>query len=378
MPIDAVLTADTGMEFPEMYHHWDQIERHLLRERGLKLTILRHPKGFEWLMFDEPKEKPSSIERRNQLGVPLYGNGWPGIKVRWCTGQLKTHLITKEVNRLKKEYQAIHYVGIAADEPNRIKGECYPLVDWGITEQEALQICYNRGYDWGGLYEIYHRCSCWCCPLQCIDELRKLRRYHPALWAKLREMDECAITQFGHNPLGQFKKDWTVERLEQRFAAEDMQNVNGKEIPMDQETEQKSTNPINVLVVEPGMAPYEKEIDGLEQMQAVVGGPITASYPFEERVGIVSNDESIFRGMEFNRSIEGGYGGIFGPFFVCGLTEDSFCSLTPEQMERYKKKYHHAEILLGVKGNTPITMKVEPRPKKSPDQPKSQRKKPER
>lgn len=39
----------------------------------------------------------------------------------------------------------MHYVGIAADEPNRIKGEQYPLVDQGITEAEALRICYDRG-----------------------------------------------------------------------------------------------------------------------------------------------------------------------------------------------------------------------------------------
>ena len=104
---------------------------------------------------------------------------------------------------------------------------------------------------------------------------------------------------------------------------------------------------MNVLVVEPGTAPYEKEINGLDEMQAVVGGLITVSYPFEERVGIVSNDEALLLKMEFNRSIEGGYGGICGPFFVCGLGEEDFCSLTPEQMDFYKKKYHHAEILLG-------------------------------
>ena len=75
---------------------------------------------------------------------------------------------------------------------------------------------------------------------------------------------------------------------------------------------------MNVLVVEPGMAPYEKEINGLTEMQAVVGGNITVSYPFEEKVGIVSNDDSLYLGMEFNRSIEGGYGGIFGPFLSAG------------------------------------------------------------
>ena len=44
---------------------------------------------------------------------------------------------------------------------------------------------------------------------------------------------------------------------------------------------------MNVLVVEPGMVPYEKEINGLEEMQAVVGGTISAIYPYEEPVAVV-------------------------------------------------------------------------------------------
>lgn len=109
LPIDTVLWADTGMEFPEMYDHIRKVDDYLYRERGIHITMLRHPKGFEYLMFEEEKQRPSSIENRQRLGVSLYGNGWPGAKVRWCTGQLKTHLISKEVNRLKGEYQALHY-----------------------------------------------------------------------------------------------------------------------------------------------------------------------------------------------------------------------------------------------------------------------------
>lgn len=71
MPIDVVLTADTGMEFPEMYEHLQKLDDLLCRERGIHITTLRHPKGFEWLMFDEPKTKPSSIENRQRLGVSL-------------------------------------------------------------------------------------------------------------------------------------------------------------------------------------------------------------------------------------------------------------------------------------------------------------------
>ena len=221
MPIDIVITADTGMEFPEMYTHLAKVDDYLYRERGLHITTLRHPKGFEWLMFEEPKVKPSCLENRKRLGVPPYGNGWPGMKVRWCTGQLKIKLIDKEVKRLKGEHNALHYVGIAADEAERCKGEVYPLVGWGIDEAEALKICYDRGFDFGGLYDIYHRASCWCCPLQRIDELRKLRRHHPELWAHLLDMDNRAREMFGSGPLGQFKQNWSVKRLGERFAMEE-------------------------------------------------------------------------------------------------------------------------------------------------------------
>ena len=76
---------------------------------------------------------------------------------------------------------------------------------------------------------------------------------------------------------------------------------------------------MNVLVVEPGRAPYEKEVNGLKEMQAVVGGSIQAIYPYQEPVAIVCNEEGLLLGLPFNRSVGGGYGGVFGAFFVCGL-----------------------------------------------------------
>lgn len=221
MPIDLVLSADTGMEFPEMYEHLAKVDEFLYKNRGIHITTLRHPHGFEWLMLEEPKVKPSAIERRIHDGVSLKGNGWPGVRVRWCTGQLKTHLMLKKVNELKGKYKAMQYVGIAYDERKRCKGEVYPLVEWKITEKEALQICYDRGFDFGGLYEIYNRASCWCCPFQRIDELRKLRKHHPELWSRLQELDRKALEQFGKSPLGQFRKNWTVQQLDERFHKEE-------------------------------------------------------------------------------------------------------------------------------------------------------------
>ena len=118
---------------------------------------------------------------------------------------------------------------------------------------------------------------------------------------------------------------------------------------------------MKVLIVKPGYAPYESEINGLQEMQDVVDGTIQAIYPFEDNVAVVCNDEGIFLGMPFNRSMPGGYGGVYGPFFVCGLGEEDFCSLTPEQVKNYKKEFRNAEILIGANGNTPITLKVQPK-----------------
>ena len=134
---------------------------------------------------------------------------------------------------------------------------------------------------------------------------------------------------------------------------------------------------MKVLVVEPGYLPYEKEIkdgaDHLEQMQAIVGGLIEPIYPYHEEVAIVCNEEGLINGLPFNRSVPGGYGGVFGTFFICGLGEEDFCSLPPELTERFKKEFKNSEILLGFDGNEAVTLKVssQPRPHDTPPHEKS-------
>mgnify|MGYP006922455689 CR=1 FL=1 len=45
------------MEFPEMEAHIAKLDEHLYRERGIHITTLRHPRGFEWLMLDAPLQR---------------------------------------------------------------------------------------------------------------------------------------------------------------------------------------------------------------------------------------------------------------------------------------------------------------------------------
>ena len=212
-PIDLILFCDTGLEFPQMYDHLKKLEKYI----GRKITYLKAEHSFEYY-FSEYMPK-----RKNPKLLQYAGNSWAGPRNRWCTGMLKTRVIRAYLKELKKEYDVIEYIGIAADEPKRIKENgCYPLVEWRMTEKDCLDYCYAKGFDWGGLYEIFHRVSCWCCPLQALSELRKLYVYFPDLWAQLRRWDDSTWRQF--------RADYSVRELEIRFAFETEWSADGKSI----------------------------------------------------------------------------------------------------------------------------------------------------
>ena len=97
---------------------------------------------------------------------------------------------------------------------------------------------------------------------------------------------------------------------------------------------------IAVLIVEPGKEPYVKEIDsGLESLQHEVGGYIEAIYPYEDPIALVCNEEGKLEGLPMNRALRDEDGDIYdvvaGTFMVVGLTDDSFGSLTVEQMQKF-------------------------------------------
>lgn len=185
-PVDLILFCDTGLEFPQMYEHLARLEAYI----GRPITRLKAEHDFEYYFLHyTPK-------RKNPVLAQYSGMSWAGPRNRWCTGILKTRVVDAYLKELRKSYTVIEYVGIAADEPKRLKDKTYPLAEWGMTEKDCLNYCYERGFDWGGLYEIFHRVSCWCCPLQSLDELRKLHRRFPDLWQQLETWDDATWRTF--------------------------------------------------------------------------------------------------------------------------------------------------------------------------------------
>jgi len=200
MPIDEIIYCDTGKEFPEMYEHIKKVEQYIKRP----ITKLKSAKTFDYLMFEHIKTKGKNKGQK--------GYSWPGPKMRWCTSKLKTDVIDKYLKKYKDE-EVFQYIGIAADEIARKKDKRYPLIDFNMTEKECLEYCYSKGFDWGGLYNKFNRLSCWCCPLQSLNELRILRKEYPKLWEELKRMDK--------NTYRKFRADYTIQELENKFVKED-------------------------------------------------------------------------------------------------------------------------------------------------------------
>lgn len=228
IPVDDVLMLDTQHEFPKIYDHIAKVEEYT----GLKIHWLKAPKTWDEYMFDaEIKHTPAFIAKHGDT----KGYGWPGPNSRWCNSKLKIDVKEKYINGLRREHpdeKIWEFIGIAADETDRIGKKTnmtddvhnvkLPLVEWGMTEADCLKYCYDKGFDFGGLYTWSNRVSCWCCPLCPIDSWRGLYHHEPELWQQLLDMDSRAWNSI--------KDRYTAADLDIRFKLEDEWLAEGKKI----------------------------------------------------------------------------------------------------------------------------------------------------
>lgn len=108
---------------------------------------------------------------------------------------------------------------------------------------------------------------------------------------------------------------------------------------------EQTENTLSVLKIAPGQYPQQVEIDNnLKALQEAVGGSIGASYPFEDPVAIVYNDDGKLMGLPLNRALrdEDGlmYDAVAGDFLVVGLGEGEIKAVLEEKAEHkpYQKK----------------------------------------
>lgn len=137
--------------------------------------------------------------------------GFPNTVGNWCQ-KLK-------LKAMPKVSDGMLYLGIAADEPERIARHIgktntkLPLVEAGWTEAMCRNWC-NENDLLSPIYTDSARGGCWFCHNQGVDQLRLLRKNYPEYWALLLKWDNDSPTTF--KPDGH-----TVHDYEERFKLED-------------------------------------------------------------------------------------------------------------------------------------------------------------
>jgi len=214
--IDEVIYVDIGKEMPEMIKHINKIKK-LVTDKGIKFTRLKSEKDWDYYFYKHIKTKGKNKGEK--------GYGWPGFGNRWCTKHLKIETLKKYYKKLENEYETVEFIGYAADEINRTKKNDdnrtkeFPLILWDMEEENALNYCYLKGYDWDGLYEKFDRVSCYLCPMSRLSELKYIFNNYPWLWLEMRMYDDASKWDF--------RNDYTLRELEYKFIREYYQDLWG-------------------------------------------------------------------------------------------------------------------------------------------------------
>lgn len=208
-PLDEVIFYDTGMEFQAIYDIRDRMLL-IFKQHNIKYTELTRDRPFMYDMVDRPvcsKEKGKH-----------YGFGWCGGVSRWGTSDK-----TSKIDKCTRDADVI-YIGIAADEPDRLARlsppKQSPLAEWGMTERDCLDYCYDRGFYWEEngvrLYDILDRVSCWCCSNKNRRELKNIYLYLPEYWEKLKDIQgqlERPMKSFKNNQYGEYGDLFELEKV---------------------------------------------------------------------------------------------------------------------------------------------------------------------
>ena len=120
---------------------------------------------------------------------------------------------------------------------------------------------------------------------------------------------------------------------------------------------------MKVVLCEVGKQAKITDIDGrLDGMQKIVGGMIEATYPSEtDPIALVCNEEGKIHSLPLNRAILRNdidpefhsidiVDIIAGTFFICGLGEENFDSLSDEMAVKYLDRFRYPEEFFRIHG----------------------------
>jgi hypothetical protein len=191
-PFDHVIYADTGWESAEVYRQVDWLEG-LCRDAGVPFHRVGDGSIREDVLDASKKFYSMPLHLLNPEGRK------DGILRRQCSRRYKMTPVLKKLRELAglQRYQRSKdtlvecVLGISLDEVQRMRGgefpwvrNVYELVDLGMTRDDCLAWCRERGY------AEPPRSACLGCPLKSDREWAKVRAI-PEEWADVVAFDEA-------------------------------------------------------------------------------------------------------------------------------------------------------------------------------------------
>lgn len=196
-PIDKIIFADTGMEYPETYNQVNRIEK----EIGQKIERLKPKKDWDYYFYRTVKKGKYAGQIK---GFPFV------VLPCWAQRDLKFNPLKKAQGKGNNVF-----IGITADEKHRISqydkknNYLFPLVEWNWSSKDCQQYLLKRKL----LPETkFKRSGCWLCPKQTKHSLKTLYFEHPDLWKKLKRYEKDSPNGFNPNfSLEELEREWEAQ-----------------------------------------------------------------------------------------------------------------------------------------------------------------------
>lgn len=98
---------------------------------------------------------------------------------------------------------------------------------------------------------------------------------------------------------------------------------------------------MKVLLIKPMEHPQVVDIENsLKEFYRILDCDcITATYPWEERAALVTDDNGLFTEKSFSRYIPELEQPIKGNFFICGLGEEDFAELPQDLIRKFRERF---------------------------------------
>lgn len=181
-PVDAILFADTGDEWPETYAYIPILAAWLASVGYPPITVVRNPSPIAG-----DRSLSAECHRKSVLPSPAYGGkscslkwkvepqrrwiaSWPMAREAWARGGVVMNLIGYDDSPRERQRAARGRLKWPPGHHNR-----YPLQEWGWTLPDCLAAIRRAGLP------VPVKSACWMCPNAKKPEIRSLAAMHPHL-----------------------------------------------------------------------------------------------------------------------------------------------------------------------------------------------------